>query len=119
MIKLYTRQCMTNSRECQKWLDAKNIKHATINTSVCKLSEEEIKDLLILAEEGFDSILSKRCYYYKNNAKKLEKLTCKEMIKEIIEHRELLATPIILHKNQHKLIASGIKEDWEVLLNGL
>ena len=80
MIKIYVSPSCSSCKKVKKWFNDQNIPYEEKNIFASRLTEEELKDMLIKAENGTDDIVSNRSKIIKeqkvdiesNNKEKLE-----------------------------------------------
>lgn len=99
MILLYSSPGCASCRKVRQWLKDNNLKFTEKNIFTSKLSDEEIKHLLMRSVNGTDDIISKRSKVMKESKLDLGDLTMKELITFIQRHPSALKRPIVMSDN--------------------
>ncbi|RZI48194.1 ArsC/Spx/MgsR family protein [Lactococcus kimchii] len=98
MIKIYQKSQTNQSTErVRDWLTARAIPYQTISKS--SLSKADLMRVLSLSNKGFDEIMvseskAPKLYSQLRNSRDLEQMTTDEMIQFLLEHPQLLRSPI-------------------------
>ena len=99
MVKIYTSPSCSSCKKAKKWMDSYGITYTEKQLVSSKLTKEDIFEMLLGSENGFEDIISKRSKIIKENKLDLYGLKVKEMVDFIINEPSVLRRPIIL-KNQ-------------------
>jgi regulatory protein spx len=101
MLKIYWRKNCMSSKQALAWLETHRIEMTCIEIS--KISRYELKDLLLLTDNGFDDVLkNRRTMNARTRAavNSIDTMSFEEAIDYLDEHVEILQTPIITGKKQ-------------------
>ncbi len=96
MITIYTSPSCSSCRKVKKWFEEQNIPFREKNIFASKLTEEELKDMLIKAENGTDDIVSNRSKIIKEQHVDIESMKISELVQFIRENPSVLKRPIML-----------------------
>ncbi|MDN6731167.1 MAG: Spx/MgsR family RNA polymerase-binding regulatory protein [Atopostipes suicloacalis] len=96
MIKLYVSPSCTSCRKAKSWLDEHELEYVEKNIYHEPLTKDEIKEILMLTDEGTEEIISYRSQAYKNLEADINKLTMSELLDLLIEEPSLIRRPIIM-----------------------
>lgn len=96
MIKLYVSPSCTSCRKAKAWLEENNLNYTEKNIYHDPLTKEEIKEILMLTENGTDDIISYRSQAYQNLNFDIESLTFNELLDLLVEEPSLVRRPIIM-----------------------
>ncbi len=96
MITIYTSPSCSSCRKVKKWFDEQKIPYKEKNIFASTLSENELKDMLIKAENGTDDIISNRSKIIKEQKVNIDDMTISELIQFIRENPSVLKRPIML-----------------------
>jgi len=108
MIRLYTTNSCTSCRKAKKWLIDHHIPFEEKNFGVSPITTNELKDILLLTEEGTEDIISVRSKVFKKIEKDINELSLNELLHLIEEHPGLLRRPIMIDE---KRLQIGFNED--------
>ena len=114
MIKLFTAPSCLGCRKVKKYFVDHNIKFEEKTIINHKLRREDIFQMLIHSENGFDDIISTRSKVFKENNVDLEELNLNQLVDFIIAHPTVLKRPIIL--NDYELQVGYNVEDITLFL---
>ena len=106
MVTLFTSPSCTSCRKARAWLEEHEIPYNERNIFSENLSEDEIKQILRMTEDGTDEIISTRSKVFQTLDVGLDQL--KKLIKLIQDNPGLLRRPIIL---DDKRLQVGYNED--------
>ncbi|WP_285017255.1 ArsC/Spx/MgsR family protein [Lactococcus garvieae] len=98
---MYWRKNCASSKQALLWFETHRIAIEYIELK--KITHKELIDLLLLTDNGFDDILKNRRTMKgrtKATIKTLDSMSFEEAIDYLVEHVEILQTPIIVDKNQ-------------------
>lgn len=96
MITIYTSPSCSSCRKVKKWFDEQKIPYKEKNIFASTLTENELKDMLIKAENGTDDIISNRSKIIKEQKVNIDDMTISELIQFIRENPSVLKRPIML-----------------------
>ena len=96
MIKLYVSPSCTSCRKAKSWLEEHNLGYEEKNIYHEPLSKDEIKEILMLTDEGIEEIISYRSEAYKNLDIDFDELRMSELLDLFIEEPSLIRRPIIM-----------------------
>ena len=108
MVTLFTSPSCTSCRKARAWLEEHEIPYNERNIFSENLSEDEIKQILRMTEDGTDEIISTRSNLFQTLDVGLDQLPLKKLIKLIQDNPGLLRRPIIL---DDKRLQVGYNED--------
>lgn len=96
MIKLYISPSCTSCRKAKAWLEEHGLEYEEKNIYHEPLTKNEIKEILMLTDEGTEEIISYRSDAYQNLETDLEDLSMNELLDLFIEEPSLIRRPIIM-----------------------
>ncbi|EKU93309.1 Regulatory protein spx [Alloiococcus otitis] len=96
MINLFTSPSCTSCRKAKAWLEEQGLDYKEKNIYHEPLTRDEIKEILMLTEEGTDEIISYRSQAYKNLEVEIEDLSMNELLDLFIKEPSLIRRPIIM-----------------------
>ena len=96
MITIYTSPSCSSCRKVKKWFDEQNIPYREKNIFASRLTEEELKEMLVKAENGTDDIVSNRSKIIKEQKVDIDSMKISELVKFIRENPSVLKRPIML-----------------------
>ena len=96
MIKLYVSPSCTSCRKAKSWLEEQGLQYVEKNIYHEPLTKDEIKEILMLTDEGTEEIISYRSQAYKNLEDDINQLTMSELLDLLIEEPSLIRRPIIM-----------------------
>ena len=96
MIKLYVSPSCTSCRKAKSWLEEQGLKYVEKNIYHEPLTKDEIKQILMLTDEGTEEIISYRSQAYKNLEDDINQLTMSELLDLLVEEPSLIRRPIIM-----------------------
>ncbi|WP_077324855.1 transcriptional regulator SpxA [Virgibacillus siamensis] len=108
MVTLYTTPSCTSCRKAKAWLQEQEVSFTERNLFHEPLTEDEIKSILRLTEDGTDEIISKRSKVFQNMDVNLEQLPIKSLYNLIEKNPGILKRPIIKDKKRMQV---GFNED--------
>ncbi|PWG00617.1 transcriptional regulator SpxA [Levilactobacillus bambusae] len=94
-VLLYTSPSCTSCRKAREWLDEHEIDYVEKNIFLEPLSNEEIKRILRLTEDGTEEIISKRSNAYQNLDRDINEMSLKELYQLIHDEPGILRRPIM------------------------
>lgn len=96
MIKLYVSPSCTSCRKAKSWLEEQGLEYVEKNIYHEPLTKDEIKEILMLTDEGTEEIISYRSQAYKNLENDINQLTMSELLDLLVEEPSLIRRPIIM-----------------------
>lgn len=96
MIKLYVSPSCTSCRKAKAWLEEQNLEFEEKNIFHEPLSQDEIKNILSLTEEGTEEIISYRSQAYQSLDVNIEDLSMNELLALFKNQPSLIRRPIIM-----------------------
>ncbi len=96
MIKLYISPSCTSCRKAKAWLEENELAFEEQNIYHEPLTKDEIKEILMLTDEGIEEIISYRSEAYKNLDIDFDELRMSELLDLFIEEPSLIRRPIIM-----------------------
>ncbi|API88866.1 transcriptional regulator Spx [Marinilactibacillus sp. 15R] len=96
MIKLYVSPSCTSCRKAKAWLEEQNLEFEEKNIFHEPLSQDEIKNILSLTEEGTEEIISYRSQAYQSLDVDIEDLSMNELLALFKNQPSLIRRPIIM-----------------------
>ncbi|TFB22017.1 transcriptional regulator Spx [Filobacillus milosensis] len=108
MVTLFTSPSCTSCRKARAWLEEHEIPFKERNIFSDTLTEDEIKEILRMTEDGTDEIISTRSKVFQSLDVSLDQMPLKDLISLIQKNPGLLRRPIIL---DDKRLQVGYNED--------
>ena len=96
MVRIYTVPSCSSCRKVKKWFYDQNIPFIEKNILSKRITDEEIKNMLLLSENGTDDIISKRSNQIKRDNVDVDSMTVNELIAFIQANPTILKRPIIV-----------------------
>src|SRR5690625_7609074 len=96
MIKLYVSPSCTSCRKAKSWLEEHNLGYEEKNIYHEPLSKDEIKEILMLTDEGTEEIISYRSQAYQDLEVDIDTLSMNELLDLFIAEPSLIRRPIIM-----------------------
>lgn len=96
MIRIYTVPSCSSCRKVKKWFLDQNIPFVEKNILSKPISDNEIKDMLLLSDNGTDDIISKRSNLIKKDNIDVDSMKLKDLIVFIQNNPTILKRPIIV-----------------------
>ncbi|GAY72323.1 Spx/MgsR family RNA polymerase-binding regulatory protein [Lentilactobacillus kosonis] len=95
MITLYVSSSNASSRKAREWLEDHNIEFQIRNMIKEPLTQNEIKQLFSLSENGSEDLVSTRAKKYSEIKSTINDFTLSQLIDILVKHQELIKRPII------------------------
>jgi len=108
MVTLYITPSCTSCRKARAWLEEHQIEYVERNIISDPLTEEEIKSILRLTEDGTEEIISTNSKTYQQLNVDIDSLPLKDLYELIIENPTMLRRPII---QDHKRLQVGYNDE--------
>lgn len=96
MIKLYISPSCTSCRKAKAWLEENELDYVEKNIYHEPLTKDEIKEILMLTDEGTEEIISYRSEAYQNLEIDFDDLSMNELLDLFIDKPSLIRRPIIM-----------------------
>lgn len=96
MIHLYVSPSCTSCRKAKAWLEEHQLPFTEKNIYHDPLTKEELKEILMLTENGTEDIISFRSQAYQNLDVDLDTLSFNQLLDLLIEEPSLVRRPIIM-----------------------
>lgn len=108
MLKLYTSPSCTSCRKARAWLQEHQIPFVERNIFSEPLTQDELKEILRMTEDGTEEIISTRSKVFQKLDVDLDELSLPELLKLVQENPGLLRRPIMI---DDKRLQVGFNED--------
>ena len=108
MLKLYTSPSCTSCRKARAWLQEHQIPFVERNIFSEPLTQDELKEILRMTEDGTEEIISTRSKVFQKLDVDLDELSLPELLKLVQENPGLLRSPIMV---DDKRLQVGFNED--------
>jgi len=96
VVRIYTVPSCSSCRKVKQWFFDQNIPFVEKNILARPISDNEIKDMLLLSENGTDDIISKRSNHIKKDNVDVDSMKLNELIEYIKANPTILKRPIIV-----------------------
>lgn len=96
MIKLYVSPSCTSCRKAKAWLEDHDLEYVEKNIYHEPLTKDEIKEILMLTDDGTEEIISYRSQAYKDLDVDINSLSMNDLLELFIEEPSLIRRPIIM-----------------------
>jgi regulatory protein spx len=100
MLKLFTTPSCTSCRKAKAWFEENHIDYVERNMLSEPLTENELKSILLMTEEGTDEIISINSKTFQELNENIESLPLHDLYKLIIDNPKMLRRPIILDEKR-------------------
>lgn len=100
MIKLYVSPSCTSCRKAKAWLEEHGLDYKEKNIYHEPLTKDEIKEILMLTDEGTEEIISYRSQAYQNLEDDIDTLSMNELLELFIAEPSLIRRPIIMDERR-------------------
>ncbi|MBO0475451.1 transcriptional regulator Spx [Vagococcus sp. DIV0080] len=108
MLKLYTSPSCTSCRKARSWLQEHQIPFVERNIFSEPLTQDELKEILRMTEDGTEEIISTRSKVFQKLDVDLDELSLPALLKLVQENPGLLRRPIMV---DDKRLQVGFNED--------
>ncbi|ALS38777.1 regulatory protein spx [Enterococcus rotai] len=108
MLKLYTTNSCTSCRKARRWLIDHDIPFEEKNFGTTPITLDELKNILILTEEGTEDIISIRSKVFQKLDIDINELPLHALLELVKENPGLLRRPIMIDE---KRLQIGFNED--------
>ena len=108
MLKLYMSPSCTSCRKARAWLQEHQIPFVERNIFSEPLTQDELKEILRMTEDGTEEIISTRSKVFQKLDVDLDELSLPDLLKLVQENPGLLRRPIMV---DDKRLQVGFNED--------
>ncbi|APB31993.1 MULTISPECIES: transcriptional regulator SpxA [Vagococcus] len=108
MLKLYTSPSCTSCRKARAWLQENQIEFVERNIFSEPLTQDELKEILRMTEDGTEEIISTRSKVFQKLDVDLDELSLPELLELVQQNPGLLRRPIMIDE---KRLQVGFNED--------
>jgi len=108
MLKLYTSPSCTSCRKARAWLQENQIEFVERNIFSEPLTQDELKEILRMTEDGTEEIISTRSKVFQKLDVDLDELSLPELLDLVQKNPGLLRRPIMIDE---KRLQVGFNED--------
>jgi regulatory protein spx len=119
MIKLFTIKGCIRCKKIEEFLIEHKLEYSKKDLMMTTFTDEEVKDILSLAPEGFNDIISSRSLIFKKENIKFEDMPMNDAIEFIKSHPDACHRPIILQYFENRpirLLVGFNKAENQILL---
>ena len=108
MITLYSSASCTSCRKARSWLEEHDIPFTEKNVFTEKITDEELRAILQLTENGTNEIISQRSQAFKELNINIEEISLGRVLKLIQQHPGIMRRPILV---DNKRLLVGYNEE--------
>lgn len=108
MITLYSSASCTSCRKARSWLEEHDIPFTEKNVFTEKITDEELRAILQLTENGTNEIISQRSQAFKELNINIEEMPLGRVLKLIQQHPGIMRRPILV---DNKRLLVGYNEE--------
>ena len=109
MITLYSSASCTSCRKARSWLEEHDIPFTEKNVFTEKITDEELKSILQLTENGTKEIISQRSQAFRELDIDIEDMSLGKVLKLIQRHPGIMRRPILV--DDKRLLVGYNEED--------
>ncbi|AGY82153.1 transcriptional regulator SpxA [Carnobacterium inhibens] len=109
MITLYSSASCTSCRKAKSWLEEHDIPFTEKNVFTEKITDEELKSILQLTENGTKEIISQRSQSFRELDIDIEDMSLGKVLKLIQRHPGIMRRPILV--DDKRLLVGYNEED--------
>ncbi|WP_034537260.1 transcriptional regulator SpxA [Carnobacterium inhibens] len=109
MITLYSSASCTSCRKAKSWLEEHDIPFTEKNVFTEKITDEELKSILQLTENGTKEIISQRSQAFRELDLDIEDMSLGKVLKLIQQHPGIMRRPILV--DDKRLLVGYNEED--------
>jgi regulatory protein spx len=109
MITLYSSASCTSCRKAHSWLEEHNIPFTEKNVFTEKITDQELKAILQLTENGTNEIISQRSQAFRDLNIAIDDMPLGEVLKLIQQHPGIMRRPILI--DDKRLLVGFNEED--------
>lgn len=108
MVTIYTTPSCSSCRKAKAWLEEHHIDYTERKIVYDPLTEDEIKSILRLTDEGTEEIISTNSKAYQKLNMDIDSLPLKELYQLLINNPKMLRSPIL---QDHKRLQVGYNDE--------
>lgn len=108
MITLYSSPSCTSCRKARSWLEEHDIPFTEKNVFTEKITDEELRAILQLTENGTNEIISQRSQAFRELNINIDEMPLGRMLKLIQQHPGIMRRPILV---DNKRLLVGYNEE--------
>ena len=108
MIMLYSSASCTSCRKARSWLEEHDIPFTEKNVFTEKITDEELRAILQLTENGTNEIISQRSQAFRELDINIEEMPLGRVLKLIQQHPGIMRRPILV---DNKRLLVGYNEE--------
>jgi len=108
MITLYSSASCTSCRKARSWLEEHDIPFTEKNVFTEKITDEELRAILQLTENGTNEIISQRSQAFRELNINIEEMPLGRVLKLIQQHPGIMRRPILV---DNKRLLVGYNEE--------
>lgn len=108
MITLYSSASCTSCRKARSWLEEHDIPFTEKNVFTEKITDEELRAILQLTENGTNEIISQRSQAFRELDINIEEMPLGRVLKLIQQHPGIMRRPILV---DNKRLLVGYNEE--------
>ncbi|WP_035051825.1 transcriptional regulator Spx [Carnobacterium pleistocenium] len=109
MITLYSSASCTSCRKAKSWLEEHDIPFTEKNVFTEKISDQELKSILQLTENGTNEIISQRSQAFRDLKINIDDMPLGRVLKLIQQHPGIIRRPILV--DDKRLLVGYNEED--------
>ncbi len=109
MITLYSSASCTSCRKARSWLEEHDIPFTEKNVFTEKITDQELKSILQLTENGTIELISQRSQAFKELNIDIDDMPLRKVLKLIQQHPGIMRRPILV--DDKKLLVGYNEED--------
>lgn len=109
MITLYSSASCTSCRKAKSWLEEHDIPFTEKNVFTEQITDEELKSILQLTENGTKEIISQRSQAFRELDLDIEDMSLGKVLKLIQQHPGIMRRPILV--DDKRLLVGYNEED--------
>lgn len=96
MLRVYTSPSCASCKKVKKYFDTHSIRYVEKNIITHKLTREDIMQMLMKSENGFEDIISMRSKIIKEQNVDIDSMTIGQLVDFIVQNPTILKRPIIV-----------------------
>lgn len=116
MLKVYSSYNCSSCKKSMAWLRENGIGFEEFNFFSRTLTEDEIRNMLKYAKNGFEDVISERSKVYENNKEEIQNMSTKTLINFIIDNPAILKRPIIVDHVMETMLVGYNENDMNDLI---
>lgn len=103
MLKVYTSYNCSSCKKVMAWLKESGINYDEYNFFSRGLTEDEVRNILKYAHNGFEDVISERSKVYQRYRDDIADMKTKDLIQFIIDNPAILKRPILVDEVTQKV----------------